>query len=44
MSNVFRHNRERFAVADVDADGRDELVGIFLTSAVASHLGIIYDW
>jgi len=43
MSNVSGITENEFAVADVDADGRDELVVYFLTSAVAGHIGIIYD-
>lgn len=33
-----------FAVADIDADGLDELIVYYTTTAVAGHIGLIYDY
>lgn len=34
----------KFALVDVDADGQEELLVYFITTAVASHMGVIYDY
>lgn len=34
----------KFALVDVDADGDDELIVYYLTTAVAWHIGAIYDY
>lgn len=34
----------QFALADADADGHEELIVYYITTAVANHIGAIYDY
>lgn len=37
-------SENKFALADIDADGYDELIVYYITTAVAGHTGSIYDY
>lgn len=44
MSLDIYMSENQFAFADVDADGQEELLVYYLTTAVAGHIGAIYDY